>query len=81
MSCTKGGACKYSHDYILTPDQLATLAANAKKAPCNFLKNGMSIQLGLGASLILWSSQVSNAHTASGAAGVMYALTVRSVST
>ncbi|KAG1820324.1 uncharacterized protein BJ212DRAFT_1478452 [Suillus subaureus] len=34
MSCTKGGACKYSHDYILTPDQLATLAANAKKAPC-----------------------------------------------
>ncbi|EGO27435.1 hypothetical protein SERLADRAFT_446663 [Serpula lacrymans var. lacrymans S7.9] len=41
MSCSKGGACKYSHSYILTPDQLATLAINAKKAPCNFLKNGL----------------------------------------
>ncbi|KAG1780138.1 hypothetical protein EV702DRAFT_1080947 [Suillus placidus] len=46
MSCTKGGACKYSHDYILTPDQLATLAANAKKAPCNFLKNGLQCPYG-----------------------------------
>lgn len=35
------GTCKYSHDYVLTPDQLATLASNAKKAPCNFLKNGV----------------------------------------
>jgi hypothetical protein len=34
-------ACKYSHDYILTPDQLAMLAVSAKKAPCHFLKKGM----------------------------------------
>ncbi|KAH7916317.1 hypothetical protein BJ138DRAFT_1140074 [Hygrophoropsis aurantiaca] len=46
MSCTKGGACKYSHDYILTPEQLATLSANAKKAPCNFLKNGLQCPYG-----------------------------------
>ncbi|KDQ64716.1 hypothetical protein JAAARDRAFT_64556 [Jaapia argillacea MUCL 33604] len=41
MSCQKGAACKYSHDYILSEEQLATLARNAKKAPCNFLKNGI----------------------------------------
>jgi len=46
MSCTKGGTCKYSHDYVLAPDQLATLAANAKKAPCNFLKNGLQCPYG-----------------------------------
>ncbi|KAF8558841.1 hypothetical protein OG21DRAFT_1474666 [Imleria badia] len=46
MSCTKGGTCKYSHDYVLTPDQLATLASNAKKAPCNFLKNGLQCPYG-----------------------------------
>ncbi|KAG6832932.1 hypothetical protein H0H92_004816 [Tricholoma furcatifolium] len=32
--------CKYSHDYILTPEQLTLLANNAKKAPCNWLKTG-----------------------------------------
>ncbi|EPQ59339.1 hypothetical protein GLOTRDRAFT_114059 [Gloeophyllum trabeum ATCC 11539] len=42
MSCSKGGSCKYSHDYILTPDQLGALARNAKKAPCNYLKNGLT---------------------------------------
>ncbi|TFK55824.1 hypothetical protein OE88DRAFT_1652315 [Heliocybe sulcata] len=41
MSCSKGGSCKYSHDYILTPEQLVALARNAKKAPCNYLKNGL----------------------------------------
>ncbi|KAJ7904395.1 hypothetical protein B0H14DRAFT_2662644 [Mycena olivaceomarginata] len=42
MTCSKGPAvCKYSHEYILTQDQLASLASNAKKAPCNWLKNGM----------------------------------------
>jgi len=41
----------------------------------------MFIQLDLDASLIFWSPQDSSAHTASDAAGVMYALTVRSVST
>ncbi|KAH9482825.1 hypothetical protein JR316_0004925 [Psilocybe cubensis] len=41
MTCSKGvGVCKYSHDYNLTSDQLVSLANNAKKAPCNWLKNG-----------------------------------------
>ncbi|KAK0190859.1 hypothetical protein F5146DRAFT_1046043 [Armillaria mellea] len=47
MTCSKGIAvCKYSHDYILTPEQLATLASNAKKAPCNWLKNGLPCPYG-----------------------------------
>jgi hypothetical protein len=41
MTCSKGSACKYSHDWLLTQEQLVTLAKNAKKAPCNFYKNGM----------------------------------------
>ncbi|KAJ7276254.1 hypothetical protein B0H12DRAFT_10813 [Mycena haematopus] len=42
MTCSKGPVnCKYSHEYILTQDQLASLANNAKKAPCNWLKNGL----------------------------------------
>ncbi|KAJ6629143.1 hypothetical protein B0H10DRAFT_1988088 [Mycena sp. CBHHK59/15] len=42
MSCSKGPAvCKYSHEYILTKEQLACLSSNAKKAPCNWLKNGL----------------------------------------
>ena len=32
--------CKYSHDWALTAEQLDILARNAKKAPCNYLKNG-----------------------------------------
>ncbi|KAH9938530.1 uncharacterized protein B0H18DRAFT_1134244 [Fomitopsis serialis] len=32
--------CKYSHDWYLSPEQLETLSKNAKKAPCNYLKNG-----------------------------------------
>ncbi|KAJ7068135.1 hypothetical protein C8F01DRAFT_592751 [Mycena amicta] len=41
MTCTKEPSqCKYSHEYRLTPDQRAILATNAKKAPCNWLKNG-----------------------------------------
>ncbi|TRM68242.1 hypothetical protein BD626DRAFT_113332 [Schizophyllum amplum] len=47
MTCTKGpGVCKYGHDYVLTQDQLASLAANAKKAPCNWLKNGVQCPFG-----------------------------------
>ncbi|RDB22628.1 hypothetical protein Hypma_010354 [Hypsizygus marmoreus] len=47
MTCSKGaGVCKYSHDYILTPEQLASLASNAKKAPCNWLKNGVQCPYG-----------------------------------
>ncbi|KAF8211261.1 hypothetical protein K438DRAFT_1806988 [Mycena galopus ATCC 62051] len=42
MTCSKGPVnCKYSHEYLLTQDQLASLANNAKKAPCNWLKNGL----------------------------------------
>lgn len=41
MSCSKGLSCKYSHEWILTPEQLDTLSKNAKKAPCNYLKNGL----------------------------------------
>ncbi|KAF7352911.1 hypothetical protein MVEN_01258400 [Mycena venus] len=47
MTCSKGPAiCKYSHEYILTQDQLASLANNAKKAPCNWLKNGLQCPYG-----------------------------------
>lgn len=47
MSCSKGGGiCKYSHDYILTAEQLNQLANNAKKAPCNWLKNGVPCPYG-----------------------------------
>lgn len=46
MSCTKGPSCKYSHDYELTPEQLEILCVNAKKAPCNFLKNGQECPYG-----------------------------------
>ncbi|KAI0832571.1 hypothetical protein BC628DRAFT_1347344 [Trametes gibbosa] len=42
MACSKGMNCKYSHDWYLTPEQLEILARNAKKAPCNYLKNGIS---------------------------------------
>lgn len=41
MSCSKGPGCKYSHDWALTAEQLDILAKNAKKAPCNYLKNGL----------------------------------------
>ncbi|KAF9534147.1 hypothetical protein CPB83DRAFT_843756 [Crepidotus variabilis] len=47
MTCSKGaGNCKYSHDYILTTEQLVSLANNAKKAPCNWLKNGVHCPYG-----------------------------------
>ncbi|KAJ6516036.1 hypothetical protein C8R45DRAFT_958530 [Mycena sanguinolenta] len=47
MTCSKGPVnCKYSHEYILTQDQLASLANNAKKAPCNWLKNGLQCPYG-----------------------------------
>ncbi|KJA30077.1 hypothetical protein HYPSUDRAFT_125737 [Hypholoma sublateritium FD-334 SS-4] len=47
MTCSKGaGICKYSHEYILSPDQLVSLANNAKKAPCNWLKNGVQCPYG-----------------------------------
>ncbi|KAI0796541.1 hypothetical protein C8Q75DRAFT_199448 [Abortiporus biennis] len=43
---TKGSSCKYSHDWLLTPEQLDTLSKNAKKAPCNYLKNGQECPYG-----------------------------------
>ncbi|KAJ6509954.1 hypothetical protein C8R47DRAFT_774647 [Mycena vitilis] len=47
MTCSKGSAiCKYSHEYFLTNEQLASLANNAKKAPCNWLKNGLQCPYG-----------------------------------
>ncbi|KAI0352980.1 hypothetical protein OH77DRAFT_1407962 [Trametes cingulata] len=42
MTCSKGTNCKYSHEWHLTPEQLEVLARNAKKAPCNYLKNAAS---------------------------------------
>ncbi|KAI0650592.1 hypothetical protein C8Q79DRAFT_998404 [Trametes meyenii] len=48
MSCSKGPNCKYSHEWYLTPDQLDILARNAKKAPCNYLKNGLACPHGEG---------------------------------
>uniref|UniRef100_A0A0W0FCE9 C3H1-type domain-containing protein n=1 Tax=Moniliophthora roreri TaxID=221103 RepID=A0A0W0FCE9_MONRR len=66
MTCSKGaGQCKYSHEYVLSPEQLASLASNAKKAPCNWLKNGNAC----------------SAHTGTNAAGAMFAPMGRSVST
>ncbi|RPD67017.1 hypothetical protein L227DRAFT_11412 [Lentinus tigrinus ALCF2SS1-6] len=41
MECSKGANCKYSHEWLLNSEQLETLARNAKKAPCNYLKNGL----------------------------------------
>ncbi|KAI9056541.1 hypothetical protein FKP32DRAFT_1682478 [Trametes sanguinea] len=41
MTCSKGQNCKYSHDWLLTAEQLDILRRNAKKAPCNYLKNGL----------------------------------------
>ncbi|KAI0750948.1 hypothetical protein C8Q80DRAFT_1268254 [Daedaleopsis nitida] len=41
MTCSKGANCKYSHEWLLSPEQLDILARNAKKAPCNYLKNGL----------------------------------------
>ncbi|CAL1701468.1 unnamed protein product [Somion occarium] len=46
MTCSKGSTCKYSHEWDLTPEQLDTLAKNAKKAPCNYLKNGLGCPYG-----------------------------------
>ncbi|KZT12842.1 uncharacterized protein LAESUDRAFT_808368 [Laetiporus sulphureus 93-53] len=46
MTCTKGVNCKYSHDWLLTSEQLEVLAKNAKKAPCNYLKNGVDCPYG-----------------------------------
>ncbi|EJF56603.1 hypothetical protein DICSQDRAFT_183737 [Dichomitus squalens LYAD-421 SS1] len=40
MTCSKGTNCKYSHEWLLNAEQLDVLARNAKKAPCNYLKNG-----------------------------------------
>src|SRR5258708_160423 len=37
-------SCRYSHDWFLSQEQLVTLAKNAKKAPCNFYKNGERFQ-------------------------------------
>jgi len=76
------GTCKYSHDYVLTPDQLATLASNAKKAPCNFLKNG-AVPDGQadGAVFTYMCYQASSAHMATAAVGVTPARMVLNAST
>jgi len=46
MSCSKGSSCKYSHEWVLTPEQLDTLSKNARKAPCNYLKNALECPYG-----------------------------------
>jgi len=47
MTCSKGSSvCRYSHDYVLNPEQISCLASNAKKAPCNWLKNGVQCPYG-----------------------------------
>jgi len=44
--CSKEGRCRYSHEYDLTEEQLATLARNAKQSPCWFLNNDRECQFG-----------------------------------
>jgi len=39
QSCSKEGRCRYSHEYDLTDEQLATLSKSAKQSPCWFLNN------------------------------------------
>ena len=74
----QAGVCKYSHDYILTPEQLVSLANNAKKAPCNWLKNGEYGQLLPRCTCKnLWLGQVCNALMAKNAAGVTFVPTVQ----
>lgn len=46
MTCSKGANCKYSHEWYLSPEQLDILSKNAKKAPCNYLKNGIECPYG-----------------------------------
>ncbi|KAI0254925.1 hypothetical protein BJV78DRAFT_886641 [Lactifluus subvellereus] len=38
-ACSKEGRCRYSHEYTLTEEQIATLAKNAKQSPCWYLNN------------------------------------------
>jgi len=45
-ACSKEGRCRYSHEYDLTEDQLATLAKNAKQSPCWFLNNDRDCPFG-----------------------------------
>jgi len=45
-TCSKEGRCRYSHEYDLTEDQLATLARNAKQSPCWFLNNDRECPFG-----------------------------------
>ncbi|KAI9447810.1 hypothetical protein H4582DRAFT_1803328 [Lactarius indigo] len=45
-ACSKEGRCKYSHEYDLTEDQLATLSRNAKQSPCWFLNNDRECPFG-----------------------------------
>ncbi|THH05645.1 hypothetical protein EW146_g9850 [Bondarzewia mesenterica] len=44
--CSKGTYCKYSHDYLLTTEQLRTLGKNAKQSPCWFMNNGKECPYG-----------------------------------
>jgi hypothetical protein len=37
----KQGRCRYSHEYDLTDEQLASLANSAKHSPCWFLNNSL----------------------------------------
>ncbi|KAH9062179.1 hypothetical protein EDB87DRAFT_1607732 [Lactarius vividus] len=45
-ACSKEGRCRYSHEYDLTEDQLATLSRNAKQSPCWFLNNDRECPFG-----------------------------------
>jgi hypothetical protein len=74
--------CKYSHDYILTSEQLVSLANNAKKAPCNWLKNGENehVRFFLLVVDLTITSQVCNARTGKNVVGVMSVLMDRNAS-
>ena len=61
---------------MLSPEQIASLASNAKKAPCNWLKNGKSDLK----SLPIFSTdflQAYSVHIEINAAGAMLVLTAR----
>jgi len=45
-TCSKDGRCKYSHEYDLSEDQLATLAKSAKQSPCWFANNDRECPFG-----------------------------------
>ncbi|TFY79996.1 hypothetical protein EWM64_g4014 [Hericium alpestre] len=44
--CSKQDRCRYSHDYVLTEEQIETLSQNAKQSPCWYLNNDKSCPYG-----------------------------------